>query len=79
MDKEELINLLKSLNLNVNDYYVLGGGSLLIQGLKEKTHDLDLIINEKALKHLQENFNVIQEGENKFTIGDYIECFLKSS
>ncbi len=79
MNKEELTNLIDSLNLNLNDYYIISGGSLLLQDLRNKTNDLDLAINANSLKLLKENFNLIEINPTKFSIGDNIECFLESN
>lgn len=79
MNKEELTNLIDSLNLNLNDYYIISGGSLLLQDLRNKTNDLDLAINANSLKLLKENFNLVEINPTTFSIGDNIECFLEPS
>ncbi len=34
MNKEELLNLVESLNMPRDEYYILGGGSLVMFGIK---------------------------------------------
>lgn len=45
MNKEELLNLVESLNMPRDEYYILGGGSLVMFGIKDKTADLDLCVS----------------------------------
>ena len=39
MNKEELLNLVESLNMPRDEYYILGGGSSVMFGIKDKTAD----------------------------------------
>ena len=78
MKKEELLKLVDSLNLNINDYYILSGGALLIQGLRITTNDLDLVVNERALAKLKKSYNLIKKYENGYIMSNNIEVFLKT-
>ncbi len=42
MNKEEILQKLKSLKLNRKDYIVISGASLVLQDIIETTHDIDL-------------------------------------
>ena len=42
MNKEELLNLVESLNMPRDEYYILGGGSLVMFGLVKKLRDIRL-------------------------------------
>jgi hypothetical protein len=48
MQSQELLNLLKSLNLPTNDYAVFGSGPMYPRGIKELGHDIDLIVRGSA-------------------------------
>ena len=58
MNKEELLKLLKTLNLPEGDYYILGGSSLVIYGLKATTGDLDLCVSYELFQTLIETYNI---------------------
>lgn len=79
MNKEEILKMIDSLNLDINDYYVLSGGSLLIQGLRETTNDLDLVVNERALEKLKQSYNFIKKYENGYIINHNIDVFLETN
>ena len=79
MNKEEILKMIDSLNLDINDYYVLSGGSLLIQGLRETTNDLDLVVNERALEKLKQSYNLIKKYENGYIINHNIDVFLETN
>ena len=74
MNKEELIKLVESLNLPKEEYYILGGGSLVIYGIKDKTADLDLCVSEELFEKLKEEYNITEKNKCGFySISDNIE------
>ena len=81
MNKEELLNLVNSLNLPKGEYYVLGGGSLVICGLKETTADLDLCVSNELFKDLGKQYNLTERDKNEcgfYRINDLIEIIPNS-
>ena len=66
MNKEYLLILVNSLNIPKGEYYILGGGSLVICGLKETTADLDLCVSNELFEILKEKYNLSDK--------DKIEC-----
>ena len=74
MNKEELLKLVESLNLPKDEYYILGGGSLVMFGIKDTTADLDLCVSEELFKRLKEEYNLKEKNECGFySISDIIE------
>lgn len=74
MNKEELIKLVKSLNLPKEEYYILGGGSLVMFGIKDTTADLDLCVSEELFEKLKEEYNLTEKNKCGFySISDIIE------
>ena len=43
MEKEEIVNKLKALRLDVDGVVVYGSGAMVLRGVKEKASDIDLI------------------------------------
>ncbi|MBR5228014.1 MAG: hypothetical protein IKV94_05200 [Clostridia bacterium] len=64
MNRIELIQLLKSLNLPKDEYYILGGGSLLLCGLRETTKDLDLCVSSELFITLKDKYSLSEKDKN---------------
>lgn len=74
MNKEELLKLVESLNLPKDEYYILGGGSLVMFGIKDTTADLDLCVSNELFEKLKEKYNLEKKNECGFySISDIIE------
>ena len=76
MNKEELVKLVESLGLLTGEYYILGGGSLVLFGIKETTSDLDLCVSEEQFNVLKEKYKLKEEDKNEcgfYHITDLIE------
>ncbi len=66
MNKEELKNLINSLDFSKDEYYILGSGSLLLYGIREVAYDLDLCISEEL-------FEVLKQ-QNRVSLTDKNDC-----
>lgn len=76
MNKEELLKLVESLNIPKDEYYILGGGSLVMFGIKETTSDLDLCVSNELFAKLKEEYNLDEKDKNEcgfYQISDIIE------
>ncbi len=74
--KNELLKLINSLNLPKGHYYILGGGSLVMHGLKETTKDLDLCVSEELFEILKAKYHIDLSSKNNsnfYPINDKIE------
>lgn len=76
MNKEELIELIESLKLDKNEYWILSSGALVIRGLYPDAGDLDIAITEKGLQELKRNYNLKKKGNGWYMVNDKIECIL---
>lgn len=74
MNKEELLKLVESLKLPKDEYYILGGGSLVMFGIKDTTADLDLCVSDELFERLKKEYNLVNKNECGFySISDVIE------
>lgn len=76
MNKEELLEMVQSLDLPIGEYYILGGGALVISGIRKKTADLDLCVSEDLFFKLKEKYNLSKENKNEcgfYKINNMIE------
>ena len=76
MNKEEIIKLIESLELESEDFVILSTGALAIRGLFESAKDLDIAVTLKGLNKLKEKFNVVVDHENWYKVTDKVECIL---
>lgn len=76
MNKEELIELLESLELDVNEYWVLSTSALVLREICEYTDDLDIAVTESGFEKLQNNYDLIELGCGWYRVTDMIECVI---
>lgn len=56
MNKKEIINILKELNFDKNEYMVISGASMVLQGIKKTTNDIDLAVSDSLLEYIKNNY-----------------------
>ena len=76
MNKNELIELINSLKLDKNEYWILSSSALVLRDLYKDAGDLDIAVTEKGLEELKKNYNLIPKDNNWFIVNDKIECVL---
>ena len=76
MNKEELINLIESLKIDKDEYWILSSGALVIRGVYPDAGDLDIAVTEKGLQELKNNYNLKQKENGWYIVNDKIECVL---
>jgi len=65
MNKEELLNLLDTLELPKTEYYILSSGSMLLYGLREIAGDLDLCVSNELFEQLKEKYDLKESDKNE--------------
>ena len=76
MNREQLLDLLKELNLPKDEYYVLSGASLVIRGIREQASDLDLCISKELFEQIKDKYNLTEDKKNEcgfYHINDSLE------
>ncbi len=76
MNKEQLLDLLRELNLPKDEYYVLSGASLVIRGIREQAGDLDLCISRELFEQIKDKYNLTDDKKNEcgfYHISDSLE------
>ena len=66
MNKTQLMELLSTLKIDKNEFWVLSSSALVIRGLFDSAGDLDIAVTEKGLNELKEKYNlkiIIYTGE----------------
>lgn len=74
MNKEELIKLVDSLNWPKEEFYILGSGSLVMFGIREKANDLDLCISEELFETIKNRIDLNKKNKCGFyPVTDIVE------
>ena len=77
MNKEELLELLSTLELDKEDFYVVSSGALVLRGLFPDAGDLDMVVTKKGLEELKQKYNLKQKENGWYTVNEKIECLCK--
>ena len=76
MNKEELIELIESLKIDRDEFWILSSGALVIREIYPDAGDLDIAVTENGLQQLKENYNLIEKGKGWYIVNDKVECVL---
>lgn len=76
MIKEDILNMLKELNFPKDEFYIVGGSSLVMRGIREIAGDLDLCISTELFNNIKEKYELTDEKRNEcgfYKINDELE------
>ena len=76
MLKSELLELIESLGIDYNEFWILSTSALVMRDLFPDAGDLDIAVTEKGLIQLKEKFNLIQKPNGWYIVNDKVECLL---
>lgn len=76
MNKEELMELIRSLKIDREEFWILSSGALVIRGIYTDAGDLDIAVTKKGLQQLKENYNLIEKANGWYIVNDKVECIL---
>lgn len=76
MNKEELMELIRSLKIDKEEFWILSSGALVIRGIYPDAGDLDIAVTEKGLQQLRENYNLIEKTNGWYIVNSKVECIL---
>ena len=78
MDKQEILDQLRSFPYDRNGYWVIAGSAMVLWGIKKQTADIDLGCSSKLADRLSADgypFRYTESGNRQFKFGDSIEIF----
>lgn len=78
MLKDELTNLIESLGIDYDEFWILSTSALVLRGLFKDAGDLDIAVTEKGLEQLKEKFNLTLKPNGWYIVNDKIECVVDS-
>ncbi len=76
INKIELLELLDSLQIDHEEFWILSSSALVLRDLFPDAGDLDLAVTEEGLRQLKENYDVILKPDGMYQVLENVECFL---
>lgn len=73
MNKDELKELINSLKIDKQEFWVLSSGALVLRNVLEDAGDLDIAVTNKGLEQLKQNYNLKYKPNGWFIINNKIE------
>ena len=77
MDRQGVINRFRSLGFPTDECWVQTGAAMVMYGLREKTHDIDMGVTPALARRIEASgapCTVFPDGHRKFDIGDDVEA-----
>lgn len=72
MNRNDIIQYLENMNLPTNEFIILAGAALVLYGIKETTHDIDIAVSKQLEMILRNNYTyqleVVQNGKKVYYI-----------
>mgnify|MGYP007070228864 CR=1 FL=1 len=58
MNKHELLELLKTLKIDVEEFWILSSSALVLREIYPDAGDLDIAVTDRGLEELKMNYNL---------------------
>ncbi|MGH4125270.1 MAG: hypothetical protein ACREV6_20325 [Clostridium sp.] len=74
--KEDIIKILKYMDLPLSEYWITSGAGLVLHGVKERTNDIDLGCSTNLIEHFLKKgckYRVAEDNSRIMEINDTIE------
>ncbi|WP_035289361.1 hypothetical protein [Clostridium sp. KNHs214] len=74
--REDIIKILKNMDLPSNEYWITSGAALVIHGIKEETNDIDLGVTTNLIEHFLNKgckYSLAEDNSRIVTVNDHIE------
>ncbi|MEG0873419.1 MAG: hypothetical protein RSE00_04060 [Clostridia bacterium] len=74
MNKKELLELITTLKIDKEEFWILSSGALVLRGIYPNARDLDIAVTNKGLEELKNNYKLEQKENGWFILANNIEC-----
>lgn len=77
MKKDELIELIKTLKVSTEEFWILSSGGLVLREIYPDAGDLDIAVTNKGLEELKKSYKLIPKDcgiDGFYTVNENIEC-----
>lgn len=79
MNKNELLDLLNTLKVDKEEFWVVSSGALVLRDIYATAGDLDIAVTDKGLEQLACNYQLIKKDNDWYTVCDKVECVCDGS
>ena len=73
MNKQELLKLLKTLKIDLEEFWILSSSALVLRDIYPDAGDLDIAVTDRGLEELKNNYDLKYKNNGWFIINDKIE------
>ena len=73
MTKEQLLELLKTIKVDKEEFWLLSTGALTLRGIYKEARDLDIAVTDKGLEQLNQNYQLKKKENDWYIVTDKIE------
>ena len=73
MNKDELLELLDTLKIDREEFWLLSSSALMLRGIYPDAGDLDIAVTDKGLEQLKANYDLHFKDNGWFVVSDKIE------
>ncbi len=77
MNREELVAKMKALDFPADQYWIQAGAAMLLHGLRERTHDIDIGCTPALMERIRAMgcpYEVLADGHRKYAVTEDIEA-----
>ena len=77
MNKEELLNLIRSIKIDSSEFTILSSSALVLRDIYDNAGDLDIAVTKNGLEELKQNYSLIEkngDSGNWYIVKDKVEC-----
>jgi len=77
MNKKELIELIKTLKISKEEFWILSSGALVLRDIYPDAGDLDIAVTNKGMEELKQNYNFISKDYELgvfYKVTENVEC-----
>ena len=74
MGKKELMDLLSTLKIDKDEFWILSSSALVLRGIYENARDLDIAVTNKGLIELKKNYDLKEKENGWYFVNDKVEC-----
>lgn len=74
MNKAQLLELMKTLKIDKEEFWVLSSGALVLREIFPDAGDLDIAVTNRGLEQLRSNYSLAQKENGWYIVNDKVEC-----
>lgn len=78
LNKNDIVKILKEVNLHINEYWILAGSGLVMHGVKNETRDIDIGCTKELFQKLIKKgfkFTIMNDGCRSINYNENIDLY----